>query len=711
MKGSSAAKRRIPRGVPLADVPKLSLLRAGAASPTGLALIMASRLWKTSSRPLVPRPFLPYLLGLLLLVTTTALSFTSTILLSDVALGTGLRAVPGFETSAAALAAANGSGGSGGYGGSDGSGVGTNTSTLRYDFRYGSETADGFVASGWWTNALPRLSSWVRGSTVWPAFAEEQVQVSSSDPSSSSPLPAPLTPFGAPVDSTGLLRRALLPFPRAETRSALHSYRGPLLGLDASVLCVAPDFFVVTNVSSRGRVGLGGVSGGDLVEGRVRAPRGIGTGSGDRGRGRGGGLWVVPGVEDSDDNDGVPFACSFHTNPYHLTLCQLDSSVGGLVSSFSNQSDAEVARVAKLAREYPVDPEALDFSATVASFFATWGPAYLVLLTTVGILGRTDTERTGVNLFRGGWRDVSEEVRGVGQGNPPEWVDLVSLCFTAWDAAPLVDAVASSPRPPGPEPVAVAGISKDDYSAYAGGLADAVRQYDVRLPLSERGAVLDLAIGVGGSANAGATPPPTPLGASGPGFVPVNQSARSLPFVALFGDASGESTASYRDLNTVALPGNRTMVVQGRYTRVVADQPKQYFTADPAVSAFFWQHLNATRSIAHTLSAAITLLSSAAYYEQAALFDRAADAGDATAQLFVAQLYPQGFAGYAVVAGICVAHLALVAVCVVVFVRTTRHSLLGNTWSAVAQVAVPEVLAGERDDDRRRIRGGVEEDG
>ena len=133
---------------------------------------------------------------LLLFATTTALQFSSTVLLSDLRLGQ----IAGLPTQRNAT----------------------------YDFVYthGGTGPDPGVyrPSGYSYPIQLRTSTWLRNPPSFPAFAEY-----------SSPVPGL-----EGVDDTGVLLRSFLPFADAQSREGIRDYSGPAMVLDSRVSCQRP---------------------------------------------------------------------------------------------------------------------------------------------------------------------------------------------------------------------------------------------------------------------------------------------------------------------------------------------------------------------------------------------------------------------------------------------------------------------------------------
>jgi hypothetical protein len=149
----------------------------------------------------------------------------------------------------------------------------------------------------------------------------------------------------------------------------------------------------------------------------------------------------------------------------------------------------------------------------------------------------------------------------------------------------------------------------------------------------------------------------------------------------------GGSSAAVR--GTIApLPGNWTAFVGGVPLVTVVDSfetaPSQVISADPALAAIFTDALDISNSVSWALSSLLTVLSTTNYYGQQAAFDRL---DDVVVSSFQDVLYPRDYVGFTVVMWVLVAHFLLVGLLIVLFVLYTRHTLLGNAWSAFAQLA------------------------
>lgn len=177
-------------------VAKISIMRATTPQPRQLLDLVPAILGPNWAMAGV-RSVALSLATVLLVLTTMALQFSSTLLLSDIRLGQ----LPGIPSQR----------------------------FVAYDFVYpkyqqmqefGPGVALGAMGSGSYPIQL-RTPTWSRNPPAYPAFAEY-----------SRPLPQ----VGA-VDDTGVLLRAFLPFADANSRESVRNYSGDAMVLDARVSC------------------------------------------------------------------------------------------------------------------------------------------------------------------------------------------------------------------------------------------------------------------------------------------------------------------------------------------------------------------------------------------------------------------------------------------------------------------------------------------
>jgi hypothetical protein len=103
--------------------------------------------------------------------------------------------------------------------------------------------------------------------------------------------------------------------------------------------------------------------------------------------------------------------------------------------------------------------------------------------------------------------------------------------------------------------------------------------------------------------------------------------------------------------------------------------------------AVFQDILTTTRNPAQALLAQYFTLLQMAYYDALPEFD---DPANATARFYVPVTMPVRWRGFATVVTILSVHFVCVLVSTKFFLRSTRISLLGSSWQAVAQVAIGE---------------------
>jgi hypothetical protein len=101
----------------------------------------------------------------------------------------------------------------------------------------------------------------------------------------------------------------------------------------------------------------------------------------------------------------------------------------------------------------------------------------------------------------------------------------------------------------------------------------------------------------------------------------------------------------------------------------------------------FSQMAASTGNPALALQAYFTTLCATAYYDRIITFDKAAPS---TRTSLNQVTRPLGWAGYILVLSVLVAHLLLVLLVIILFLRDGKMSLIGNAWAAVSQLLGPE---------------------
>ena len=180
--------------VRLSDAAKVSIMRANNPRPRALLDLIPALSGQGCLEGRLKTTV--YCLAVLLLFgTTTTLQFSSTLFLSDLHLGR-LPDLPEKRS-------------------------------VAYDFDYGKSNeveiiAPGLALDNTYSGDYPiqrRGPTWLRNPSAFPAFAEYSKEVS--------PLEG--------VDDTGVLLRALLPLPEAQSRETIQNYSGDAFVLDSRV--------------------------------------------------------------------------------------------------------------------------------------------------------------------------------------------------------------------------------------------------------------------------------------------------------------------------------------------------------------------------------------------------------------------------------------------------------------------------------------------
>ena len=273
----------------LRDAAMISLSRADRARPRKLIFpMLRGPIWALKR----PEDVVNVSAVTLLCLTTFARQFTSTILLSDLRVGT----LPGISYE----------------------------SHVAYDFEY-TPNPFGFAGinnGGWaaWVRVdfpiINRGTTWQRNPPSYPAFAEYSEPVVSQDG----------------LDNTGVLLRGFLPFPDAQSRENIRNYSGKALVLDSRVSCQRPR---LANLQ-----GGFGVSGGQLAFSSI-----VGTFAPSIDSER---LWSPEGVCFNCSyliGNDIYSVCELQTNASTGALTvQMNNRAGGLISEFANLTDPEHLR-------------------------------------------------------------------------------------------------------------------------------------------------------------------------------------------------------------------------------------------------------------------------------------------------------------------------------------------------------------------------------
>ncbi|KAK3664935.1 carboxypeptidase Y-deficient [Elasticomyces elasticus] len=505
-------------------------------------------------------------------------------------------------------------------------------SLVAVDFAYTRIPFDGFHSV--WYSMVPRIATWYRNPPAFPAFAEYSEPATSMDG----------------VDDTGVLLRAFLPYPDAESRQSLRNYSGKALVLDSRVMCQPP---VLTDLSASFLYADGGFASSANLVGSYLPSRTTSY------------LWTP--------DDAVSSNCSFLVADATPFICQLGGSYGlrnvggGLISQFIEPHDRN------------------------RTLTGVWGTPFFVLNTT-GLNATIDrnvdysfAKHNGSSDFkeRGPWLDIlfrrtTQNYSSVLNTSYPlrEKMDpspgtlSLTLCYTAWDTARLQVNIHSDLNRS--EPVGRWAKQTGFYT-----VPNVQTQYEASgsdAQTRSRRGILSLAN-------------PDPLWNASLPWLPAPSDITPggddveyiRPFVQAFGDVSSTNYMYYTPVFaypdfTAMLPDPHTL-----YSNTLPSLSQ----ADPTIAMLYRNFSASSGSVAQTMSSMITLLSGMAYYDQMPYYETTSNA---TQTFFANALYPQSHHGLWIVLIAMAVHLVLIGTVATVFALWTHYSFLGNHWQAVAQL-------------------------
>lgn len=476
---------------------------------------------------------------------------------------------------------------------------------------------------------LTRGSSWSRKAPYFPTFAEY------TEP--------PFVQDG--VSDTGLTLRAFLPYSSAQTRGNMYSYEGNTTVLDARVTCQVP------SLKNEGAQYTG--DGVLNFNGDVRASRPTP---------RLANLMINDLSFGEIAEDGLAFACLAFSGDNHsgndqwrTTLCQLGDGGdaekewgGGLISEFSPNLTIS-------------DPKNQ----------LAYGTAYLILNVTRGSAAEWAAAAQAVNDNP----TVNATISPSQYSSRQEWLDLiwangdlvlsVSLCYTAFDTADIPIAMSSKANRTEPDPYYDFGTLTYNYGA----VREQLGQYDSQISLEERGLLqLNKQSWI---ANGSELPPVEPY---------------IRDFANFQGPTGTGNRANWSALLWESQPPNGAQTDDEQY----GEDAPYHIIPDITHVWLFQQIVQSGGSAAFALQSLITVLSSITYYDQLGLFDKEAMVSQAS---FVTSNTPRHFRGFLAVVLMLAVHLILVVIIVLMFLRGTRYSMLGNDWQGLAQGVTPETEA------------------
>lgn len=505
-----------------------------------------------------------------------------------------------------------------------------------------------------------RVPTWQSNPPSYPTFAE----YSHSEP------------WRENLDDTGMLLRALLPFSDATDRQTLMNYSGKALVLDSRVSCQAPVLLDLTAQETPGAFNSDRNTSYTIAEDLFMPIQINGTiAPSHRNATR---LWTP--------QRAIPFSCVVAVGGNSTSICQISipesietlvssqfgarlwNRAGGLLSEFSNLTSAEELR-------HLDNATFNDGSGPGLQAFITWGTPLLVLDTIesgpfkyhrdpyenaiVEDKSKIPTiilHPTSVIHPEGPWSLITENVAY----HP--WNVRASLCYTAWDTAALnVNVYGNANRT---EPVV---------------------HWDSKLRLHTEPSINAQLLNHRNTLEQ----PDLPLSSSGllkleekDSWIPLPEDAGviTIPFVQAYADVSGTNL-------------DRGGIMTGNWTTLRTDVNPSYLPiasnlqtvlADPTLVSLFRNFMNnSDGSVAQSLSAMITILSSMAYYDVLPFFQAETN----TTQAFIENaVYPQRTGGFCAAVFIISLHTAVTLAVTGAFLSYSRVSFLGSYWHAAVQL-------------------------
>ena len=568
----------------------------------------------------------------LLCLTTLGLQFTSTILLSDLDIGS----LPGI----------------------------TYTSVIPYDFEYYAHPSsfEGSELGGWsyWYNVtypvIPRTSTWQRNPPSYPIFAE---------------YAKPADKVNG-VDDTGVLLRAFLPFADADSRENIRNYSGKAFVLDSRVSCQRP---LLTDLSITSAV----VSTYDSI-----SLTGTFTPSTDSDR-----LWIP--AEPMPFNctyligNKLQSICNIQAPFDAITgLPGITHRAGGLISEFANITDPETLRARARYNE------STNISWGTPYLLVNVSSSYADMHALYGTYGLAFSQKFwgfvsyGSPKNKDAFQYVMQDDKSLRLVDNGIYTDVlskeapanlsISLCYTAFDTAKLrveLESASNRTEPIGHWEPGRKFYTVPDVNQQMGSEQSQTRASRGILQMSQRYSWV-----------------PEPEDARPYSISPFVQQFSNLPYV--IPDAfPGPSPDLLANMSVVwSTDSTNSDIVEMNVQALETVGLLGICSIDTTLMHLWNGFTDNSGSLARSLSSMITVLSSMAYYDQMPQFQ----ASDNVTQVFFTEaVYPRWRSGFWVIVTLLSVHVALVLATTTGFILFSHNTLLGNSWHSVAQLRSPEI--------------------
>ncbi|KAK0707763.1 hypothetical protein B0H67DRAFT_556394 [Lasiosphaeris hirsuta] len=492
---------------------------------------------------------------------------------------------------------------------------------------------------------------------------------------------------GEHVDDTGLTVRVPLPMAASEERESLRSYTGPATVFDHRVICLAPQLTLLSiNQTADGDGGaFGYLSLGGNVSFEANVP--------------------LPLLIDPGQPQQIPFNCAFSTrpnrDPWNVTVCSIKQPPG---TNSDGNSTLFPLRITpwlnpSATKDFIRRPSIffiLNITAPTSLSGRTWNNFSRTYIQN-GTLPKQFAFPPGsvVTSREGPWTTASmQDIAAMDDAS-----FSITACIATTAGLPF-NITATSPSD-GPEPtLGWSGVLVPDLDQNAT-QPNPKPIFNYKTTLARR------------QLNALA-PSSSPLSPTERGIMTLSLPL-SAPLPARYDQGFFSLLTEFLFPTFPILPANLCPSPGGCKT-----DPSAIFSptlgavrdlGHPVHASLFLDALRETGSPARALQSWITTMTRQRFYDSLPRFTSGSEARYArSAVVFV----PARWTGFGVVIGVLVAHLLVVGVVTAWYLRVTRHTMLGNSWLAVAQVVSEATLPvlwrvdGKGD---REVKGVIEEEG